>query len=118
MRDAPALMATLDQMAGVATVTVYGDFDAFTFSRLRDRLVWVAANGPRLLVLDLSASGRFIEQIRALVAARRQLPASCLLEVRSASTVLRNLLRLTGWPGVRVVPAWSMAEPGRLPGQG
>jgi hypothetical protein len=47
------LAATLDQAAGVATVTVRGDFDPITLARLRDRLAWMAGNCPQQLVLDL-----------------------------------------------------------------
>lgn len=117
MRDAPALIAIVDQVAGVATVTVCGEFDAFTFSRLRDRLVWVAGSSPRYLVLDLGSSGRFTDQFRALIAARRQVPAACLLEVRSVSPAVYRLLKLVRWRGVLVcaaqpadAPAWSAGQ--------
>lgn len=118
MRDAPALIAIVDQVAGVATVTVCGEFDAFTFSRLRDRLVWVAGSCPQRVVLDLGPSGRFTEQLRALIAARRRIPASCLLEVRSASRAVRGLMKLAGWLGVRVTAAWQADGSALLSGQG
>lgn len=118
MRDAPALIAVVDQVAGVASVTVCGEFDAFTFSRLRDRLVWVAGNCPQRLVLDLGSSGRFTEQLRALIAARRRIPADCLLEVRSASRAACSLTKLAGWLGVRVTAAWQADGPPVLSGQG
>lgn len=102
MRDASALIATVDYVAGVATVTVRGELDASSYSRLRDRLAWVAENGPRRLVLDLGVSDRFAEQLIDLIAAtRRQLPVDCLLVVRSAGPALRNLLKLAGLPEVR-----------------
>ena len=105
MRDVPPLVATVDQVAGVATVTVRGEFGPSGYSRLRDRLVWVAGNCPQRLVLDLGVSDRFTEQLITLIAAsRRQLPAECLLEVRSASPAVRNLVELAGWPGVQVAP--------------
>src|SRR5438046_415406 len=52
MRDMSALIVTVDQVAGVATVTVRGEFGPSAYSRLRDRLVWVAENCPQRLVLD------------------------------------------------------------------
>jgi hypothetical protein len=95
MRDVPVLIAIVDQVAGVATVTVCGDFGSSSCSRLRDRLMWVAAFCPRRLVLDLGASDQFTGQLSAaIVAAQRELPAGCLLEVRSASPAVRNLLGL------------------------
>jgi len=119
MRDASALIATVDHVAGVATVTVRGELGAFTYSRLRDRLVWVAENCPRRLVLDLGLSDRFAEQLINLIAATRlQLPADCLLEVRSASPAVRNLLKLAGLPGVRVAAAGQEADPARLGSRG
>lgn len=53
MRDVPVLIVIVDQVAGVATVTVRGEFGASAWSRLQDRLRWVAAYYPRRLVLDL-----------------------------------------------------------------
>jgi len=86
MRNGLALVATMDQVPGVATVTVRGDFGPSAYARLRDDLLWVAANGPRRLLLDLGVSDRFTEQlITVIAAARRQLPGGCLLEARSAS---------------------------------
>jgi hypothetical protein len=106
MRDVSALIATVDQVAGVATVTVRGELNPSAYSRLRDRLVWVAQNCPQRLVLDLGVAERFTEQLITLIAdARRQLPVGCQLEVRSASPVMRDLLELAGWPGVRVTTA-------------
>jgi anti-anti-sigma regulatory factor len=94
----------MDQIPGVATVTVRGEFDPSAYARLRDDLLWVAANGPRRLLLDLGVSDRFTEQlITVIAAARRQLPEGCLLEVRSASPAVRNLLERAGWTGVRVM---------------
>lgn len=118
MRDAPALIAVVDQVTGVATVTVCGEFDALTLSRLRDRLVWVGGTSPRRLVLDLGTSGRITCQIRALIAARRQIPAGCLLEVRSDSRAVRHLLRFVAGRGVRLIAAWPVAEPAGSAGQG
>ena len=118
MRDAPALIAIVDHVAGVATVTVCGEFDAFTFSRLRDRLTWVVADNPQLLVLDLGTSGRFTGPIRALIAARRQVPSGCLLEVRSANPAVHRLLKLAGGRGALVTANWQVAEPARSAGQG
>jgi hypothetical protein len=119
MRDASALIATVDQMAGVATVTVRGELEPSTYSRLRDRLVWVAENCPRRLVLDLDVTDRFADQfINVISATRRQLPADCLLEVRSASPAMRNQLKLAGLPGVRITAARQEAEPARPGGHG
>ena len=93
MRDVPVLIAVVDQVAGVATVTVCGEFGFSTCFRLRDRLLWVAACCPRRLVLDLGVSGRFTGQLMTVLeAVRRELQAGCLLEVRSAGPVMRNLL--------------------------
>jgi len=114
MRDAPALIATVDQVAGVATVTVRGEFEPFTYSRLRERLMWVAENCPQRLVLNLGAADRFTEQLITLIAAvRQQLPAGCLLEVRSASPAMRDVLEVAGWPGVQIT-ACPAAGPARL----
>ena len=70
MRDNLALVAVVDQVSEVATVTVHG-----------------GEFGP-------SAS----QLITAIAAARHQLPVGCLLEIRSGSMVVRNLLELAGWP--------------------
>jgi hypothetical protein len=119
MRDVPVLIATVDQVAGAATVTVCGEFGPSTYPLLRDRLTWVAGTCPRRLVLDLGTSDRFTEQlVTVIAAAREQLPAGCLLEIRCASPAVRNLLELAGWPGVRVIAARPEAEPARLGGQG
>jgi hypothetical protein len=50
MRNMPALIATVDQVAREATVTVRGEFSPSAYSRLQDRLAWVAQNCPRRLV--------------------------------------------------------------------
>ena len=103
MRDVPALIATVDQVAGVATVTVHGECSPSAYYRLQDRLVWVTQSCPQRLVLDLGAADRITEQLIALIAdARRRLPVGCLVEVRSASPAMRDLLELAGWPGVRI----------------
>jgi hypothetical protein len=119
MRDASALIATVDQVAGVATVTIRGELEPPIYSRLQDRLVWVAENCPRRLMLDLGVSDRSAEQvIDVIAAARRQLPVDCLLEVRSANPTVRDLLMLAGLPGVRVIPDPQEAGPARLDGHG
>ena len=106
MRDKLALIATVDQAAGVATVRVRGDFGPAGYARLRDDLLWVAANCPRRLVLDLGISDRFTEQLITVIAvAQQQLPADCQLEIRSARPAVRNLLERAGWTGVRVTAA-------------
>jgi hypothetical protein len=96
MQDTLALTATVDPAAGVATVTVRNrEFGPSAYSRLRDDLRWVAANGPQRLVLDLAVTGQFTEQLITVIAAtRRQLPGRCVLEVRSARPAVRNLLDL------------------------
>jgi anti-anti-sigma regulatory factor len=119
MRDASALIATVDQAAGVATVTVRGEFRPSTYSRLQDRLVWAAENCPQRLVVDLGQCDRFTEQLITLIgAARRQLPVGCLLEIRSANPAVRKLFELAGWPEVRVTAAGREAGPTRLGAQG
>jgi anti-anti-sigma regulatory factor len=98
---------------------IRGEFDTSAYARLRDRLAWVAENSPRRLVLDLGVADRFSEQlIRLIAATRRQLPAGCLLEVRSASPAICDLVELAGWPGVRVTAARPEAEPAWQRGQG
>ena len=116
MRNGLALIANVDQAAGVATVTVRGEFDTSAYSWLRDDLLWVAANCPRRLVLDLGISDRFTEQLITVIAvAQRQLPPGCpLLEIRSARPAVRNLLERAGWTGVRVTAARQEAESARL----
>jgi anti-anti-sigma regulatory factor len=117
MRGGLALIATVDRAAGVATVTVRGELGPAADSRLRDDLLWVAANHPRRLVLDMSASGRFTEQLITVIGAvRRQLPVGCLVDIRCASPAVRDLLELAGWPGVRVIVVRQEAEPARLGG--
>jgi hypothetical protein len=112
MRDGLALIATLDPVAGVATARVRGEFGPAGYARLRDDLLWVAANGPQRLVLDLGVSDRFTEQlITVIAAARRHLPGGCLLEVRSARPAVRGLLlEFAGWSGVRVSDTRPEAE--------
>jgi hypothetical protein len=118
MQDTLALIATVDQAAGVATVTVRGEFGPAGYARLQDDLLWVAANCPPRLVLDLGVSDRFTGRLITVIAAtRQQLPVGCMLEIRSASPAVRNLLELAGWPGVRVIAARQQAEPARLGGQ-
>lgn len=83
MRDAPALVATVDQIARVATVTVHGELDPVSYARLRDRLAWVAEADPRRLVLNLAAVYS-AEQVFALVAAAKEhLAPGCLFDVRA-----------------------------------
>lgn len=117
MRDVPALIATVDQVAGVATVTVHGELEPFTFSRLRDRLRWVAQNCPDRLVVDLGVADRFTDQVITLITvARAQLPPGCPLEVRSASPVVRGILQAAGWPGVQVSASPLVGRRGRPAG--
>lgn len=85
MREMPALVATVDQVARVATVSVHGELDPISYARLRDRLAWVAEAGPRRLVLKLTVTDYSAEQITALVAAaQEQLAPGCLFDVRAA----------------------------------
>lgn len=80
-----SLVATVDQVAGVATVSVRGDLDPVSYARLRDRLAWVAEAGPRRLVLNLALADCSAEQVVALIAAaREQLAPGCLFDVRAA----------------------------------
>ena len=105
------MIATVDPATGVATARVRGEFGPSGYARLRDDLLWVVANCPRRLVLDLGVSDQFTRQlITVIAAARRQLPVGCSLEVRSASPAVRNLLELAGWTGVRVIAAQPEAE--------
>jgi hypothetical protein len=114
MRDPSALIATVDQAGGMATITVRGEFGPAAYARLQDRLGWVAANCPRRLVLDLGTSDRFTEQLITVIAgAQQQLPEGCQLEIRSASPATRNLLELAGWTGVQASAARQQPEPAR-----
>jgi hypothetical protein len=45
MPDGLALIATMDPAVGVATARVRGEFGPAGYARLRDDLLWVAANG-------------------------------------------------------------------------
>jgi hypothetical protein len=118
MRDVPALIASVDQVAGVATATIRGEFGSSAYSRLRDRLAWVAEPCPQKLVLDLGVSDRCTEQLVAFIAdARRQLPMRCLLGfVRLA----RPCVTCWNSPGglVQVTAARQEAEPARPGDQG
>src|SRR5215472_18976813 len=104
MRDGLALIATVDPAAGWPRPGSAVNSAPAGYSRLRDDLLWVAANGPRRLVLDLGGSDGFTEQLITVnAAARRKLPVGCLLEVCSARPAVRSLLlELAGWTGVRV----------------
>jgi len=114
MQDALTLIATVDQAAAVATVTVRGEFGPAAYSRLLDRLAWAAAHHPRQLVLDLGVSDQFTEQLITVIAvARQQLPVGCLLEICSARPAVRNMLELAGWTGVQVSAALQEAGPPR-----
>lgn len=85
MRDIPGLVATVDQVARVATVSVHGELDPVSYARLRDRLAWVAEAGPRRLVLNLTVADYSAEQLVALVAAaKEQLAPGCLFDLRTA----------------------------------
>ena len=46
MRDTLDLIAAVDQVPGVATVTVRSEFGPSSHSRLRDDVLWVAATCP------------------------------------------------------------------------
>ena len=107
MRDPPAVTATVDWPAGVATVAIHGDLDHATGSQLQERLAWVLDSRPRRLVLEVGGvADRCCEQVIAVItAARQQLPPGCLLEVRSASPAVRSVLQIAGWRGVRAAPA-------------
>lgn len=86
MRDTPALIATVDQAAGVATVTVRGELDPVSCARIQDRLAWVAESGPQRLVLDVTVPACSTEQALTLIAtAKERLSPGCRLEIRTAS---------------------------------
>ena len=111
MREALALIAAVDQVAGAAAVRDR-EFGRAAYSLRGNDLLWVAASCPRHLVLDLGVADRFTGQlIMVIAAARQQLPVGCLLESRPASPAVRKLLEFARWPGVRVIAARQEAEP-------
>ena len=92
-----ALTIEVRRGRGVAIVTVAGEIDIATVTRLRERLLEVAASG-RPLVADLDRVG-FIDSagLSALVgAAKRAAASGGSLQVVCARPRTRQLLRLTG----------------------
>jgi anti-anti-sigma factor len=93
---------TVTWAGDTATITVRGELDLPTSAQVREQIAAVARNGPQWLVLDLSGVGdRFAAESLALIAvARHLLPPDCMLDVRSASPTVRQILRLAGWGGL------------------
>ena len=92
-----ALIATVDQVAGVATVTVRGELSPSACSRLRDRLVWVAQNCPQRLVLDFAGLVFLdVAGARALDGARKILATICPVIVLDPLPFARRVAGVTG----------------------
>ena len=102
MSDPPPSAVAVTWAGGVATVTVHGGLDSLTCDQVRERIAELAGAGPQLLVLDLRGAGdRFAAESLALIAVARQLlPPGCVLDVRSASPAVRQILALAGWSGL------------------
>jgi anti-anti-sigma regulatory factor len=93
---------TVTWAGDTATITVRGELDLLTSGQVREQIASLAGNGPQRLVLDLVGVGdRFAAESLALIAvAQHLLPPDCLLDVRSASPAVRQILRLAGWGGL------------------
>jgi anti-anti-sigma factor len=93
-RDLPVAEHWADR---VATVTVGGDIDMMTVSRLRDCLAAVVKKHPERLIIDLAAVG-FLDTsaIHAFIQVRHALPAGCPVVLRSPQPIVRRVLELTG----------------------
>ncbi len=115
MADLPSSAVTVTWAGGTATVAVHAELDPAASAQVRERIAAVAGNGPRRLVLDLVGVGdRFPAESLALIAvARHLLPRGCVLDVRSASPAVRQILALAGWSGLESGPANDEAEPGQ-----
>jgi len=100
--DPSSSAVTVTWAGDTATVTVRGELDLPTSAQAREQIASVARNGPQWLVLDLVGVGdRFAAESLALIAvARHLLPPECMLDVRSASPAVRQILRLAGWSGL------------------
>ncbi len=83
-------------------MTVHGRLDPVAASQVREQIAAVAGHGPQRLVLDLVGVGdRFDAESLALVAVARHLLSDvCVIDVRSASPAVREVLRLAGWGGL------------------
>ena len=114
MRQVPSSAVTVSWAEGVATITVHGELGADTSSQVRERIAAVAANRPQRVVLVLmDASNRSGAESLALIAvARHLLLPGCVLDVRSASPAVRQILRLAGWSGLGSGTGDDESEPG------
>lgn len=115
MVDRPSSAVTVTWVGDVATVTVHGELDPVASSQVREQIAGLAGNGPQRLVLDLLGVGdRFAAESLALIAvARHLLPPGCVLDVRSASPAVRQILSLAGWSGPGPGTSKDQNEPGR-----
>ncbi len=83
-------------------MTVHAGLDHVAAAQVREQIAAVAGHGPQRLVVDLVGAGdRFGPESLALIAvARHLLPPGCVLDVRSASPAVRQILALAGWGGL------------------
>jgi anti-anti-sigma regulatory factor len=118
LADPSPSAVTVTWAGDTATIAVRGELDLPTSAQARERLASVARNSPQRLVLDLVGVGdRFAAESLALIAvAQHLLPPDCLLDVRSASPAVRQILRLAGWSGLVSGPGDDPTEPGHQGG--
>ncbi len=102
MPDLPSPGVTVTWAGRTVTLAVHGELGPVAAAEVRERIATVAGSGPQRLVLDLVGVGdRFDAESLAMVAvARHLLPPGCVLDVRSASPVVRQILALAGWSGL------------------
>ena len=115
MPDLPSSAVTVTWAGGTAIVTVHGELGPVASSEVRERIATVAGNGPERLVLDLAGVGdRFDAESLAMIAvARHLLPPGCVLDVRSASPGVRQILALADWSGLESGTGDDESESGR-----
>lgn len=107
MPDPPSSAVTVTWADGAAIVTVRGELDPLTCSRVREQIALVIGEGPQWLALNLAEVGDHFEAecLALIVIARDLLSPGCVLDVCSASPAVRQILALANW-----------AEPGRTLG--
>lgn len=93
---------TLQWTDGVATVAVRGELGSHSSAEARERIASLADHGPQSLVLDLVGvdEGFAAESLALIAVARYLLPSGCVLDVRSASPEVRQILRLADSSGL------------------
>ncbi len=113
MSDLPSSAVTVTWAGGAVTVAIHAELDPPTSAEARERIASAAGKGPRRLVLDLvGVSDHFAAESLALIAVSRHLLArGCVLDVRSASPAVRQILALAGWSGLESGTANDEAGP-------